>query len=176
MSTESKKRNRDYIANLVLATSPNMIMVVDSNMRILEFSAAAEKHFKVSKQEALESLHLYDLMDTSDFEWVLDKKESLRKSKIEFKKYGFFADMQFEYVPEENAVLCILIDITKEVEKAEKEFARNVETVEKAQSVIENQMKMVHVIAGLLGETTAQTKVTLTNICQTLLGENEEEA
>lgn len=176
MNTESKKHNRDYIANLVLATSPNMIMVVDSNMRILEFSAAAEKHFRVSKQEALESLHLYDLMDTSDFEWVLDNKESLRKSKVEFKKYGFFADMQFEYVPEEHAVLCILIDITKEVEKAEKEFARNVETVEKAQSVIENQMKMVHVIAGLLGETTAQTKVTLTNICQTLLGENEEEA
>jgi PAS domain-containing protein len=167
--------SREHIANLVLAVSPNMTIIVDSQMHILEFSAAAEKHFKISKEQALTSTYLYDLMDTSDFEWVLEHKESLRRPKVEFKKYGFYADMRFEYIPEEHAVLCILIDITKEEEKAAKEFAKNVETVEKAQSVIENQMKMVHIIAGLLGETTAQTKVTLMNICQSLLGENEEE-
>ena len=89
MNTESKKHNRDYIANLVLATSPNMIMVVDSNMRILEFSAAAEKHFRVSKQEALESLHLYDLMDTSDFEWVLERKKVLENLKWNLKNMDF---------------------------------------------------------------------------------------
>ncbi|KIR03070.1 Periplasmic [Fe] hydrogenase [Lachnospiraceae bacterium TWA4] len=165
---------REYIANLVLDVSPNLTIIVDSSMKFLEFSAAAERHFKITRDEALSSTHLYDLMDTKDFDWVFEHKESLRRYKVEFKKYNFYADMLFEYIPQEDAVLCILVDVTKEKQKEEEEFTRNVEAVEKAQSVIENQMKMVHLIAGLLGETTAETKVTLTNLCQTLLGETQE--
>ena len=44
-----------------------------------------------------------------------------------------------------------------------------VETIEMAQKVIDKQMLVAQEIAGLLGETTAETKVTLTKLRDTIL-------
>ena len=71
-------------------------------------------------------------------------------------------------------MLAILIDITKEEEQAIEDYMKKLETVELAQKVIDKQMTVVQQIAGLLGETTAETKVTLTNMCKTLLDEDDE--
>ena len=65
--------------------------------------------------------------------------------------------------------LAILIDITREEQAAQQDYMKNLETVEMAQKVIDKQMMVAQQIAGLLGETTAETKVTLTNMCKTLL-------
>ena len=46
-------------------------------------------------------------------------------------------------------------------------------TVEMAQKVIEKQMMVAQEIAGLLGETTAETKVTLTKLRDSILNEEE---
>ena len=42
------------------------------------------------------------------------------------------------------------------------------------QKVIDKQMKVAQEIAGLLGETTAETKVTLTKLRDSILNEDEE--
>jgi len=42
------------------------------------------------------------------------------------------------------------------------------ETIKKVNEVVDNQMKVVQEIAGLLGETTAETKVSLLKIIQML--------
>ena len=89
--------------------------------------------------------------------------------KIEFPEYGFTALMRLVYMHKEDSVLAILIDITREEQAAQQDYMKNLETVEMAQKVIDKQMMVAQQIAGLLGETTAETKVTLTNMCQTLL-------
>jgi len=48
-------------------------------------------------------------------------------------------------------------------------------TLEKAQQVITNQMLVAQEIAGLLGETTAETKSLLSKLMKILRGENVEE-
>jgi uncharacterized Fe-S cluster-containing protein len=48
------------------------------------------------------------------------------------------------------------------------------ETVEMAQKVIDKQMMVAQEIAGLLGETTAETKVTLSKLRDSILFEEEE--
>jgi uncharacterized Fe-S cluster-containing protein len=58
----------------------------------------------------------------------------------------------------------IFIDITRQ-EKQEQEMQKiQEETLKMAQRVIDKQMRVAHEIAGLLGETTAETKVTLTKL------------
>ena len=54
------------------------------------------------------------------------------------------------------------------------DYMKKLETVELAQKVIDKQMMVAQQIAGLLGETTAETKVTLANVCKTLLDEEDE--
>ena len=48
------------------------------------------------------------------------------------------------------------------------------ETVEMAQKVIDKQMMVAQEIAGLLGETTAETKVTLSKLRDSILFEEED--
>ena len=92
---------------------------------------------------------------------------------MKFPDYGFTAIVNLVYIRKHDAVLAILIDITKEEEQAMADYMKKLETVELAQKVIDKQMMVAQQIAGLLGETTAETKVTLTNVCKTLLDEDE---
>lgn len=156
------------LSNMVLEASPNMTIIVDRELRIREFSAAAEKHFHITRKKALET-YLFELMDTDDFEWAFKYKQHVHNKKMQFPEYGFTAMIKLIYMHKEDTVLAILIDITKEEQAAQQEYMKNLETVELAQQVIDKQMMVAQQIAGLLGETTAETKVTLTNMCKTLL-------
>ncbi len=156
------------LSNTVLDVSPNMTLIVDRDLNIQEFSAAAEKHFGITRKQALET-NLFELMDTEDFEWAFEHKHNVGNKKVDFPEYGFIAMLRLVYMKKEDTVLAILIDITKEEEAAQQEYMKKLETVDLAQKVIDKQMTVVQQIAGLLGETTAETKVTLNNICKTLL-------
>ena len=70
--------------------------------------------------------------------------------------------------------MATFIDITKEEEQAKEDYNRKLETVDLAQRVIHKQMMVAQEIAGLLGETTADTKTTLTKLCQSMLEEGSE--
>ena len=64
-------------------------------------------------------------------------------------------------------------DITsEEKERAEKENTSK-QAIEITDKVIEKQMRVVQEIASLLGETTAETKIALTNLKDTLNCENK---
>ena len=63
----------------------------------------------------------------------------------------------------------ILVKFTKEEEQARLEYERKLDTIDLAQKVIHKQMMVAQEIAGLLGETTAETKTTLTKLCKSLL-------
>ena len=66
-------------------------------------------------------------------------------------------------------------DVTKEEKgKGEQALHLKMETVEMAQKVIDKQMMVAQEIAGLLGETTAETKVTLSKLRDSILFEEEE--
>jgi uncharacterized Fe-S cluster-containing protein len=67
--------------------------------------------------------------------------------------------------------MIILRDVTQEELQTRKKEKIGRETVEVTDKVIEKQMRVVQEIASLLGETTAETKIALTNLKETL--ENE---
>ena len=71
-------------------------------------------------------------------------------------------------------MLATFIDITKEEELAKAEYDKKLETIDLAQRVIHKQMMVAQEIAGLLGETTADTKTTLTKLCKSMLEEGSE--
>jgi uncharacterized Fe-S cluster-containing protein len=57
-------------------------------------------------------------------------------------------------------------DITAEMERKKEADRIKAETVKKVNEVVDNQMKVAQEIAGLLGETTAETKVSLLKIIE----------
>ena len=62
-------------------------------------------------------------------------------------------------------------DVTEEEQNREKKERISRQTVEVADKVIEKQMRIVQEIASLLGETTAETKIALSKLKESI--ENE---
>lgn len=161
------------MSNVVLETSPNIIMIVDQEMKIIEFNRSAEKKFGKTRTEAKE-MYLFELIDHTDFEYVLETHSSILGKKVVFKDWNLTVLANIVYIKDLNAVLGIFQDITREEEQIQKEYKRKVETIEMAQKVIDKQMMVAQEIAGLLGETTAETKVTLTKMRDTILFDGED--
>ena len=67
------------------------------------------------------------------------------------------------------------IDVTREEKLEQQEYEKRKATIELAQKVIFKQMMVAQEIAGLLGETTAETKTTLTKLCSLIDDGNESE-
>ena len=72
-----------------------------------------------------------------------------------------------------DGVIALHRDIPDE-KAAEKLQTMKMETVEMAQQIVDKQMIVAQEIAKLLGETTAETKVTLTKLKNIILEEEEE--
>lgn len=162
------------MANVVLETTPNIIVLVDSDMKIVEFSGAAEIYFHIPRSKAKE-MYLYELIDHTDFEEVLITHKAIMGKKVEYADRNLTTLQNIVYVHEQNAVLGIFQDITKEEEKIRQAYKIKVDTIEMAQKVIDKQMLVAQQIAGLLGETTAETKVTLTKLRDTILYDGKEQ-
>ena len=158
----------ESFANLVLETSPNIVLIVDENLKLMEYSQAAARYFGKSRSEALQ-MYLYEFIDPADFEWVFETHQNIRGKRVEYPEYHLCTMQNIVYIEQENAVLATFIDITKEVEQVKLEYERKLDTIELAQKVINKQMMVAQEIAGLLGETTAETKTTLTKLCRSLL-------
>jgi PAS domain S-box-containing protein len=175
----------ESLHTVVMEVTPNAILVVDGDLRVQDMSRSAEEMFGCSRTYArgkpLQSL----IPMVDDFVSVRDSGESVLNKVVRFARVG---NSSAEIVVEETVVpvtgpsaahdqgdrtlmLAILRDVTaREEEQRELELIR-AETVRRTQEVIGKQMRVAHEIAGLLGETTAETKVVLTQLTRLLAGD-----
>lgn len=148
-----------------------MIMIIRSDLSISEFNRKAEKVFKVSRQEAV-GRYIYEFMDGSLFEEILKTHQSIQRRKAELEPYGMTVLISVVYMENQDSLLTIIQDITSEEKELEHQYQLKMKTVEAAQIVIDKQMMVAQEIAGLLGETTAETKATLNQLKRSILEED----
>ena len=163
----------ESLSNLVMETSPNIVLIVDKDMKIMEYSSVGEKYFGKTRAEALE-MYLYEFIDPVDVQWVYDTHQNIHGKKVTYSEYHLSTLQNIVYIEKEDAVLATFIDITREEEQLREEYEKKLDTIDLAQKVIHKQMMVAQEIAGLLGETTAETKTTLTRLCRSLLEDGSE--
>lgn len=151
------------LSNSILKVTPNVIFVVDEDLRIREFNHQAERVFGISRKEALET-YLYELIDTADYEHIIKNRSAFLDRIVTYDNLGITFSANILYMPEQRMVLGILKDVTREEKAKASHHALKMDTISMAQRVIDKQMTVAQEIAGLLGETTAETKVTLSKL------------
>lgn len=112
------KERAESLSNYVLSETPNITIMVDDEMNIIEFNKAAEECFKISRREALEK-GLFELIDSSDFQFVLETKQPITNKKVHYKEYGITTEQSIIYIDKQNIVMGIFKDITKEEREQE---------------------------------------------------------
>lgn len=161
------------MSNVVLDNTPNAILVADENLRIREMNRSACQLFKLTRQEALDK-QLDELMDVSDAQKVLETGRNIVDKRVEWPLYGCVMQSTLVYLPKQQGLMAIFRDITDEVERDRAGHQLKLDTMELAQKVIAKQMVAAQEIASLLGETTAETKATLTRLKKMIIGNQEE--
>ncbi|MDI7247928.1 MAG: [Fe-Fe] hydrogenase large subunit C-terminal domain-containing protein [Bacillota bacterium] len=156
------RERAESMANLFVASAPYGIIVVDEDEVIRDLNAAAERMFRRARHEAVGG-KLATLMDPSSFRQVLASKTPVQVE-VAYPELGLVTRQTIFYEPEERLAMGVIADITEEKRQAAHLQKLRAETLEKAQGVIDKQMEVAQKIAGLLGETTAETKVLLTRL------------
>lgn len=156
------------MANVVMETTPNAIFILDNDLKIIEFNRMAQKFFGISKEDALKS-YLFEIMDPTDFEDVLKTHQMILRRRMDLPQYHLKTLETITYIEDMDALLCILQDVSKDEERLAKEYDKKMQMVASAQEVIDKQMMVAQEIAGLLGETTAETKIILSRLGDLIL-------
>ncbi len=162
----------ESMSNVVMDVTPNMIFVIGNDMRILDCNKKAQELLGVGKEEALQR-YIFEFIEADDIEETLLTREPVIHKKIQLEHGRMIAEETIVYIENLDSVLVTFQDVTREEKMKEQHYNLKVETVEMAQKVIEKQMMVAQEIAGLLGETTAETKVTLTKLRDSILEEEE---
>ena len=164
----------ESMANTILKESPNAVIIADAAQRILEYSDVGERFFGVKREQALK-MFLVELIDPTDSENVYMTHKNIYGKKVYYEQYDLWTHQNIVYIPKLDCTLMTLIDITAEEKRLQQELERRNATVEMAQNVLRSQMFNAQKIAGLLGEATAVTKMTLTKLVRSMQENSFEE-
>jgi PAS domain S-box-containing protein len=165
-----KARN---MSDVILSVTPNMVLVVDRDLLICEFNNAAEVVFGLSQEQAL-GKPISEIISPEYFEQVFREQRSVINQRVDYDQYNIKTMQNIIYMREQEQALVIMRDITEAVREQEQLRQVKLDTVAMAQNVINKQMMVAQEIAGLLGETTAETKSTLRKLRDTLMAGDED--
>ncbi|ABV33522.1 MULTISPECIES: [Fe-Fe] hydrogenase large subunit C-terminal domain-containing protein [Pseudothermotoga] len=126
--------------NRVVEESPNAIFIYKGNCLIYK-NKAAEKLF----------------LDTANLISLLNEIKIFSNRIYEIPDKGFFFVKSFT-LPEDSGEVLLLVDMTKEKLQEERLKEIKHETLNKIEEMLARQMRIAQEIAGLLGESIAETK------------------
>lgn len=132
-----------------------------------------ENVFKTSISK-IRNKPLSTIIPDNDFKSVISTEVNMVGRKITLENYNMLMYELIIYLPKNKILFGILNDITAEELKKEQIVNFKLNTLETADKVIEKQMRVAQEIAGLLGETTAETKSALLKLKKVVLEESEE--
>ena len=158
----------ENLSNMVMEHSPNAIIAFDNDLLVQELNPSAEEMFGAARADII-GLPLPEFYGETAFDEARDSgKIVTRRSKLFRNDHA--AEETFIYIKEHNMYLVFVKDISDD-EKRQEELAQlRAHTIDTAQQVIDKQMRVAQEIASLLGETTAETKVALTNLKKSMAG------
>ncbi|MBL7189647.1 MAG: PAS domain-containing protein [Phycisphaerae bacterium] len=156
---ELPKSQESTHTSAILQHTPNGVLLVDKDTLIRFVNPAFPSIFKCDNDKLL-GQPAREFVHSDCFERAISKggtlmvRENIPEHDISF-RVGIFP------IEDEDLYCGIFIDVSEE-EKARKELLElKSQTLKHAQEVISRQMQAAQEIAGLLGETTAETKVLL---------------
>lgn len=152
------RRKAESFSNLVMSSLPSAVLIVNSKLHIVEANPAAES--LLGDAADIIGSPVANWFDDTPYRQALESNQPAMMQ-VRSPRDDMVTEQIIFQLKEHSLLVAIINDVTAEDERREKVQRLKGETIEKANQVITKQMKVVQEIAGLLGETTAETKVLL---------------
>lgn len=154
---------------------PNGLLVLDDQLRVILVNPALCRMLRAGEAELMGRSARDLLGELDEFERALASGRNEVGLEREYPRYDLFVRKLIFPIPDERIVAGIFVDLTPEW-KLERERDRlKQEAIQEVRHVVDKQMRVAQEIAGLLGESTAETKVSLLHLLK-MLGEQKDGA
>lgn len=165
------KERAESFSDTIISNTPNGVIVLDDNLNVQQINKSACKIMNIKRPSDILNCPVVRVLDPVDFIEVTSTGRNVHNKRIYLAEYKKYVEETILYDKNYSAIMIIMRDVTEEERQRlnKEKISRN--TIEITDKVIEKQMRVVQEIASLLGETTAETKIALTNLKETL--ENE---
>ena len=149
---------------------PMAALLIDENQCIVDFNQEASSLFNMKRGQ---EKYIFEIMDPGDVQYVLSTGLGIRHKRIDIPELFLRVEASLVPLKRLGMVLGLFWDVTEEEEEENRQLQSRLQSVEMAQKVIDKQMMVAQQIAFLLGETTAETKVTLNQLKRRILDEED---
>ncbi len=158
----------ERFSNKILNNIPSGVVVVNEDLEVQQLNKTAMKLLNIDHESDVLGDSVVRILDTAPFFTVLETSKSLKKQRSYFSDYDKYFEQTIVYDRSSHILIDIISDVTEE--EADSSYKKKLgrETAEIADRVVENQMRIVQEIASLLGETTAETKIALTKLKESM--------
>ena len=157
----------ESFSDYIVGNTPNGIMVVDEALNIQSINKSMCRILNIKEPSYVIRKNISTILDPTDYLKALDDCLIYCK-KTYLNEYDKYVENTIVYDKKFHILICITKDITNEEIAKQKHADVVKKSLEITDKVVEKNMRAVQEIASLLGETTAETKVALSSLKETL--------
>ncbi len=158
----------ETFSDLIVSNTPNAIIALNDRLEVQKINSAAVKLFNLKSQNDILGEQIIKVLHPDDFIAVRNTGISIRDKKVYLAEYDKHIHQTIIFDRQYKMFICIMRNVTQEENERAKKEDISRKTIETTDKVIEKQMRVVHEIASLLGETAAETKVALTKLKESI--------
>ncbi len=165
------KDKAENFSDTIVRNTPNWIIVLNDSLELQQINSAAMSLMNIRCASDVLGDQVVRILDPKVFIDVRSTGRGIYNERIFLTEYQKYVERTIVSDRESKMLICIMRDVTDEENARSKkeEISRN--TVEVADKVIEKQMRIVQEIAALLGETSAETKIALSKLKESIQDE-----
>jgi FixJ family two-component response regulator/HAMP domain-containing protein len=162
MIRDTRRQLAEQRAEAIFQRLPVAIALADAEHRVVYHNPAFISLCLQDDQETqVRGKSFHELFGVDPLDRSRRQEEGSESRWLHLEKVGRTAKLYNFKLPEEDLRVLMLLDVTEAVRKDQQADVLRTETLTRAQQVIHQQMRVAQEIAGLLGETTAETKAAL---------------
>ncbi len=158
------KDRAESFSDHIIQSAPNGVIVLNEKLQIQVMNPAACEIFQLNNAKDSLTQHIAVLKDPTLYYDLIESKKRKKHKRYYLPDVERFIDETIVYDYDFKVFICVLRDITKEINMQKAKTATKNQALAITNEVIQKQMRAVHEIASLLGETTADTKVALSQL------------
>ena len=163
-----KERAETY-SEKIINVSPEGIVTVSKKLKVQQINKAACKIFGIKDPADIIGYPVSRIMDEYDFVKMISQEETQVTDEVFLADYNVYLERIFICDPERTLFTCIMRDVTKARQRRNKIQKTKIHAADLADDIIANQLRIVHEIASLLGETAAETKVAVHDLKEAIM-------
>ncbi len=162
------KDKAESFSDTVLKHTPNGIFVLNEELEVQQINEEARKIMNIRSASDVLGEPVVRILDPAPFIKARSTGRGIHEEMVYLAEYERYAEQTIVYDKEYRLLICILRDITTEMDEKRRKEEISRQTVEVADRVVDRQMRIVQEIASLLGETAAETKIALTKLKESI--------